>query len=104
MQPALVHSEFHIWFAIYFSVDYENLVFTIIGEPILLYDVAQSNDVGDGSLAEPNLFWKPAIFSLWVTTMVPPLLLSLIILLDLNVSVTSSGLQKNPLWTGYPRV
>ena len=55
MQPALVHSEFHIWFALRFLVDYEHLVFTIIGDPILLYDVAQSNDVGDGSLAEPNI-------------------------------------------------
>ena len=56
MQPALVHSELHIWFALRFSVDYEHLVFTIIGDPIFLYDVAQSNDVGDGSLAEPNIF------------------------------------------------
>ena len=56
MHPALVHSEFHIWFSLRFSVDYEHLVFDIIGEPILLYDVAQSNDVGDGSLAEPNAF------------------------------------------------
>ena len=56
MQPTLVHSGFHIWFALRFSVDYEHLVFTIIGDPIFLYDVAQSNDVGDGSLAEPNIF------------------------------------------------
>ena len=56
MQPALVHSEFHIWFALRFSVDFEHLVFTIISDPIFLYDVAQSNDVGDGSLAEPNIF------------------------------------------------
>ena len=46
MQPALVHSELHIWFDLRFSVDYEHLVPTIICEPILLYDVAQSNDVG----------------------------------------------------------
>ena len=56
MQPALVHSEFHILFALRFLVDYEHLVFTIIGDPILLYDIAQSNDVGDVSLAEPNVF------------------------------------------------
>ena len=56
MQPAFVHSEFHIWFFLRFLVEYEHLVFTIIGDPILLYDVAQSNDVGDGSLAEQNVF------------------------------------------------
>ena len=33
-------------------MDYEHLVLTIIGDPILLYEVAQSNDVGDGYLAE----------------------------------------------------
>ena len=37
-------------------MDYEHLVFTIIGDLILLYEVAQTNDVGDGSLAEPNVF------------------------------------------------
>ena len=37
-------------------MDYEHLVFTIIGDPIFLYNVSQSNDVGDGSLAEPNVF------------------------------------------------
>ena len=37
-------------------MDYEHLVLTIIGDPILLYDVSQINDVGDGSLAEPNIF------------------------------------------------
>ena len=52
MQPALVHSEFYFCFALRFSVDHEHLVFTIIGDPILLYEVAQSNDVGDGYLAE----------------------------------------------------
>ena len=54
MQPALVHYELHIWFSLRFSVGYEDLVFTIIGDPILMYDVAQINDVGDGSLAEPT--------------------------------------------------
>ena len=52
MQPAPVHFEFHIWFPLRFSVDYGHLVFTIIGDPILLYDVAQSNDLGYGSIAE----------------------------------------------------
>ena len=37
-------------------MDYEHLVLTIISEPILLYDTAQSNNVGDGSLAKPNVF------------------------------------------------
>ena len=56
MQPNLVHSELHIWFDLRFSVEYENLVLTIIGDPIFMYDVAQINDVGDGSIAEPNIF------------------------------------------------
>ena len=56
MQPALLYYELHIWFALRFSVYYEHLVFTIIGDLILLYDVAQSNGVGDGYLAEPNIF------------------------------------------------
>ena len=56
MQHALVHYEFHIWFALRFSVYYEHLVFTIIGDPILMYDVAQINYFGDGYLAEPNVF------------------------------------------------
>ena len=56
MKPALVNYEFHIWFALHFSVDYEHLVFNIIGDPIFLYDVSQRNDVGDGSLAESNVF------------------------------------------------
>ena len=51
-----MHSELHIWFVLYFLVDYEHLVLTIISDPILLYDVAQSNNVGDGSLTEPNVF------------------------------------------------
>ena len=53
IQPALVHYELHIWFALCFSVDYEDIFLTIIGDPILLYDVAQSNDVDYGSLDEP---------------------------------------------------
>ena len=56
MYPALVYSEIHIWFALRFSVDYEHLVLAIIGDPILLYDVAQRNDFGDGSIAELNVF------------------------------------------------
>ena len=37
-------------------MDYKNLVFTIISDPILLYDISQINNVGDGSLAKPNVF------------------------------------------------
>ena len=52
MQPALVHSELYIRFALRFLLYYEHFDFTIIGYPILLYEIAQRNDVGDGSLAE----------------------------------------------------
>ena len=55
IQPALVHFELHIRFVLRFSVDYEHLFLTIISDPILLYDVSQIDDVGDGSLAEPNI-------------------------------------------------
>ena len=56
MQTALVYSELHILFTICFSVDYEHIVLAIIGDPILLYEVAQRNDVVNGSLVEPNVF------------------------------------------------
>ena len=56
MQPALVNSELHIWFAPCFSVDYEHPVLIIIGDPILLYDIDQINNVGDGPLSEANIF------------------------------------------------
>ena len=55
MKPALLHSELHIWFSLRLLSGYEHLVITIIGEPTLLYDVAQNNDVGDGSLSETNI-------------------------------------------------
>ena len=51
-----MHYELYIWFYLRFLVDYEHIVLTIIGHPILLYEVSQSNDVGDGSLAEPIFF------------------------------------------------
>ena len=51
-----MYSEFHIWFAFRFLVEYGHLVFTIIGDPIFLFDLAQSNDIGYGSLAELNVF------------------------------------------------
>ena len=53
MQTDPVHFELHIWFSLCFSVDYEHIFLAIIFEPIFLYDVDQSNDVGDGYLAEP---------------------------------------------------
>ena len=56
MQPAFVHSELHIRFVLRFSVDYEHIVLTIIGDPIMLYDISQNNNVGDGFLAEPIFF------------------------------------------------
>ena len=51
-----MHSELHIWFVLCFLVDYEHLVLTIISDPILLYDISQSYNIGYGSLAEPNVF------------------------------------------------
>ena len=88
-----MHSELHIRFLLRLLVDYKHLVITIISEPILLYDISQRNNISDSSLAKPIFGWQPAIFALWVTTIVPPLLLSCILLLDLNVSATSAGLQ-----------
>ena len=97
MQPTFWHSELHIWFSLHFLVDYEHIVLTIIGDPILLYEVAQSYDVGDGSLDEPNIFVIARHFPLWVNTMVPPLLLSFMLLLDLYVSDNSAWLQKKSI-------
>ena len=56
MYPALVHSELYIRFVLRFYVDYEHIVPTIISDLILMYDIAQSYNVGDGSLAKPNAF------------------------------------------------
>ena len=76
-----------------FLVDYKHLVITIIIDSILLYDISQSNNIGDGSLAKINVFVVTRHFALWVTNIDPPLLLSCILLLDLNIYATSSGLQ-----------
>ena len=62
IQLALVHSELHIWFFLHFLVDYEHIVLTIIVELIFLYDIAQSNNVGYGSLAEPNIIFVACHF------------------------------------------
>ena len=85
-------------------MDYKILVFNIISDSILLYDVAQSNNICDGFFAKPNVFVVTRHFALWVNTIVPLLLLSCIVLLDLNVYTTSAGLKTNPLWTECPRL
>ena len=78
-------------------MEYENIVLTIISDPILMYDIAQSNNIGDGSLAKINVFVVTHHFSLWVPTMIPTLFSSCILLMELNASVTSAGLQNKPI-------
>jgi hypothetical protein len=65
-------------------------IFTIICDAILIYQIAQCYDIGNGSSAEP--------YSLVViTTMVPPLLLSLILDFDLLILFTKAALQKRSM-------
>ena len=56
MYPALMYYELHIRFFLQLLMYYKHLVLNIISDPILLYDIAQSNNIGDGSLAKPNIF------------------------------------------------
>ena len=56
MYLALMNSELHIRFVLHFSLEYKHLVFIIISDPIFMYDVAQSNNICDSSLAKPNIF------------------------------------------------
>ena len=51
-----MHSELHIRYVLHFLVEYKHLVITIISDLIFLYDIAQSNIIGDGSLAKPICF------------------------------------------------
>ena len=52
-----MHYELHIRFVLRFLVDYEHLFTTIISDPIFLYDIAQSNNIGDGSLNKLIFLW-----------------------------------------------
>ena len=45
---------------------YKHLVTTIISDLIFMYDIAQFNNVGDGSLAIPNVFVETRHFCLVV--------------------------------------
>ena len=51
-----MHSELHIWFVFRFLVDYKHILLIIISDLILLYDISQINNIGDGPLAKPFVF------------------------------------------------
>jgi hypothetical protein len=51
----LVHTIFHIRIALRLPVYNKHLIVTIIRDVILLNQISQSDDVGDGSCAEPNI-------------------------------------------------
>jgi hypothetical protein len=51
-----VHLEFHIWLGLRLSVHNNHKIVTIICDAILIYQIAQCNDIGDGSGAEPYSF------------------------------------------------
>ena len=55
MQTTLVHPELHIRFALRLSVDHKLDFSTIVSDVILFDKIFQTNDVGDGLLADPNL-------------------------------------------------
>jgi hypothetical protein len=52
MEPTLVHLEFHIWLGLRLLVYNNHQIVTVIRNAILIYQIAQCNDIGDGSVAE----------------------------------------------------
>jgi hypothetical protein len=54
MQAALVHSEFHIWFGLRLPVNHKHKIITIICDTVLIYQIAQSNNISNSSCDEPH--------------------------------------------------
>jgi hypothetical protein len=54
MQAALVHSEFHIRSGLRLPMDHKHQIITIVCDVVLIYQIAQSNDIGNSSRDEPN--------------------------------------------------
>jgi hypothetical protein len=96
MQPTLMHSKLHIWFGLRLPLDHKHQIITTVCDAILIYQIVQSNDIGNSSRAEPNSLVVLGIVAFRVTTMVPPLLFSLILEFDLLVLLTKAALQKSP--------
>jgi hypothetical protein len=70
-------------------------IVTIICDAVLIYQIAQCDDIGNGSSAEPySLAVTPFIVAFRFTTMVPLLLLSCIFVFDLLILLTEVALQK----------
>jgi hypothetical protein len=82
--PLIMQSKFHIRLALRRLVDNKHIIVTIIRKAILMDQIAQSDDVGDGSC-------------LRVTTIVPPLIFSLMLVVDLQVLLTKAALQKRSI-------
>jgi hypothetical protein len=89
-----VHLEFHIWLGLLFSVYNKHQIVTIICDAILIYLIAQYNDIGDGSGAEPYSLVVALHRCLSITNMVPLLLLSRMLEIDLLILLTKDSLQK----------
>ena len=53
MQTTLVHAEDHVALSVGLAVDNESMVAAVVRHSILLDDVLEGNDVGNGFLAEP---------------------------------------------------
>ena len=51
-----MHLELHVGFVDMLSVHNERFVITVIGYLILLDQVLECDDIGDGIFAEPNVF------------------------------------------------
>jgi hypothetical protein len=56
MEPTLVHLEFHIWLGLQLLVHNKHQIVNIICDAILIYQIAQCTDIGDGLGAEPYSF------------------------------------------------
>jgi hypothetical protein len=72
-------------------------IITIICDVILIYQIAQCNDIGDGLVMNHTVLLYPITVAFRVTTMVQPLLLSCILDSDLLILLTKAALQKRSI-------
>ena len=54
-----MHPKLHVWLVLRFTVDHEHPIITIICDVVLLDQVAQRDDVGDGLVTVPHIFVVP---------------------------------------------
>ena len=55
MQSALVFTKHHIWQLRFVTMNYENLVFSVISHPVLLAHVGEAQNICDGLAIVPDI-------------------------------------------------